>query len=96
MTGANPLASIESYVGHIDLVHARDATAGLPDRSDGGARLGRETAIGEGDVDLVGLFEALRSADYRSGYIVRRTDTANPARDVSLAREALARYLVTR
>jgi sugar phosphate isomerase/epimerase len=96
MTGANPLASIDSYIEQIDLVHARDGTAGLPERADGGTRLGHETPFGEGDVDLVGLFDALRAAEYRSGYVVRRADSANPARELSLARDALARYLSSR
>ena len=51
------------------------------------------TPLGEGEVDLRGIVEVLRDADYGGPYILRRTDTANPAADLSRDRDALSRLL---
>lgn len=87
MAGANPVASIERYVGQIILMHARDGTSGLAEHS------GRETPLGEGDVDLQGLLAVLEMAEYRGPYVLRRTDSQNPAIDLAAAREHLERLL---
>ena len=87
MAGANPVASIEQYVGQVILMHARDGTSGLAEHS------GRETPLGEGDVDLPGLLAVLEVAEYRGPYVLRRTDSQNPAADLAAAREHLKRLL---
>lgn len=87
MAGANPVASIEQYVGQVILMHARDGTSGLAEHS------GRETPLGEGDVDLPGLLAVLEVAEYRGPYVLRRTDSRNPAADLAAAREHLKRLL---
>ncbi|GAG18117.1 unnamed protein product, partial [marine sediment metagenome] len=59
MTGANPLSRIEQFVEQVALLHARDSTAGLAERT------GHETRLGEGEVDLVGVLAVLDAAEYR-------------------------------
>ena len=87
MHGANPFDSIDRFVEQIKLLHVRDATAGLSERT------GHETRVGEGEVDLVGLLAVLDAADYPGPYIIRRIDSNNPAQDIQDAREALKRIL---
>ena len=70
--------------GSLSLVHARDGTAGS---HQGG---GSETRLGEGEVDLTGLFEALRTVEYAGTYIARRLNTASPAEDLVSARDFLS------
>jgi sugar phosphate isomerase/epimerase len=83
MAGANPLASFEQIAEHVRLLHARDATAGFPDRP------GHETRLGAGEVDLSRILMLLDAADYAGPYILRRTDSATPAQDLADARAAL-------
>ncbi|MBI3835006.1 MAG: sugar phosphate isomerase/epimerase [Planctomycetes bacterium] len=85
--GVNPLADIEKFVQHISHFHARDATAGLPDRP------GTETRLGEGEVDLTGCLMVLHAAEYRGAYILRRTASARPIEDLLAARDALKRRI---
>ena len=91
MTGANPMASFEQYVEHVALFHARDATAGFSDPQGGEPRLGCETALGDGDVDLVGVLDVLREADYHGACVVRRYNATNPRAELIAARETLRR-----
>ena len=93
MTGANPLAAIERFIEQVSLFHARDATAGFSDPHGGEPRLGHETALGEGDVDLVGVIEVLREAEYRGPYILRRKSAEDPVRALVTARDTLRRLL---
>ncbi len=87
MNGANPLSGIDRYVEQISLMHARDGTAG---RADGA---GRETPLGEGDVDMVGLLAALSAADYPGPYILRSADSQDPVADIQRARGTLTGWL---
>ena len=87
MTGGDPLAGFEYLADGVRLVHVRDATAG------GGDQEGHETALGEGDVDLVGLVSVLDVADYPGPYILRRKDSRDPAGDLAQARDVFARLL---
>ncbi|MFH1108304.1 MAG: sugar phosphate isomerase/epimerase family protein [Planctomycetota bacterium] len=89
MSGVNPLSAVERLPDRIALLHARDATAGLSDRP------GRETQLGEGDVDFVGLLSLLEAAQYRGPYIVRRYDSPHPIADLQAARDTIARALQT-
>ncbi|MGB2987969.1 MAG: sugar phosphate isomerase/epimerase family protein [Phycisphaerae bacterium] len=87
MTGANPMSVIERFPDQIALMHARDAAAGLAERA------GRETRLGEGEVDLIGILAALSAAEYTGPYILRRTDSQNPTADIENARDVLRRLL---
>lgn len=93
MTGANPLESIERFIEQVTLVHARDATAGFSDPQGGEPRLGHETALGDGDVDLVGVLGVLREAEYRGAYILRRIEARDPQAELIAARAALESLL---
>ena len=87
MTGANPLSDVERYAPSIAHFHVRDATAGLPDRP------GHETALGEGDVDLMGCLMVLQAADYRGAHILRRTESPRPVEDLLAAKKKLEQLL---
>jgi len=87
MHGVNPIASFEELADHIDLVYARDGTAGSDERS------GHETPLGEGEVDLIAVLACLSAADYRGPYILRCTASASPESDLQFAREELTRLL---
>lgn len=87
MVGANPLSVIQKLPEQIALAYARDGTAGLTDRA------GRETRLGEGEVDLPSVLALLDAAEYAGPYILRRTDSANPASDLTSARDVLERLL---
>lgn len=93
MTGGNPLAGVERWIEQLALVHARDATAGAIDRATGEGHAGRETRLGEGDVDFVGLLQALRDADYHEPLIVRRADARSPVEDIAHDRDVLTQWL---
>ncbi len=89
MNGVNPLDAVARFADRVALLHARDATAGLTDRQ------GRETRLGEGEVDLAGILAVLEAAEYRGAYIVRRHDTPHPIAELYEARETLAREFRT-
>lgn len=87
MAGANPLSLIQQFPEDIALLHVRDGVAGLPDRP------GSETRFGEGEVDFVSLMALLSAVEFNGPCILRRTDSTNPAADLTLARDALRRLL---
>lgn len=87
MHGVNPLAVIDRFPENIVLMHARDGTVAQP----GGT--GHETPLGEGAVDLIGVIGRLESLDYRGPYIIRRTSSQQPIRDIQADRETLIRLL---
>jgi sugar phosphate isomerase/epimerase len=87
MAGANPLASFEQIAEQVRLFHARDATAGFPDRP------GHETRLGAGEVDLSRILMLLDAADYAGPYILRRADSTTPAQDLAEARTTLLREM---
>ncbi len=76
MCGANPLNQFDQWATRVALVHARDATAGDQ------WRVGRETSLGEGEVDIRGVLIALADSEYHGDYIVRRMDAPSPVRDL--------------
>ena len=90
MAGASPIAAFDKIADHVRLFHARDATAGFPDRP------GRETRLGAGEVDLATLLALLDAAEYSGPYILRRVDSVTPAQDLAEARGALQRELNAR
>lgn len=85
--GVNPLASVETWIGHAAMLHARDGTAGLDEHA------GSETPLGAGDVDIVGLLAVLDAGDVPGPYILRRTDSTSPVADISDGRDTLCRLL---
>lgn len=87
MSGTNPLAGIERYIGQISLMHARDATTGRADCQ------GHETPLGEGEVNLLGLLAVMSAAEYAGPYILRRADSQNPVADIEQARGILSGWL---
>lgn len=87
MVGTDPSALIAALPEQVTLVHARDATAGLGDRA------GRETRLGEGEVDLAGLMQLLRAAEYPGPYLLRRIESLTPVEDLREARKLLQSIL---
>lgn len=87
MSGIDPLGSIDRFVSRVSLVYARDGTVGSSEQA------GRETRLGEGEVDLVGLLSWLGAAEYSGPFILRRSDSANPPADLADARDVLGRML---
>lgn len=87
MHGIDPLSSFDTLAPHLGLAYARDATAGSPERS------GRETILGDGDVDLVGFLATLCSADYSGTLVLRRTDALSPAEELVDSRDRLRRIM---
>ena len=87
MRGVSPLNAIERYAEHITLFHARDALAGGAEHS------GQETGLGEGEVDLLGVLEFLRSLEYGGPYILRRADGPQPVDELLAGRDVLSREL---
>lgn len=83
MHGVNPLGILEFLPQDVVLFHARDAIAGSADRA------GAEAALGEGEVDLIGVLACLDAADYRGPYMLRRTTASDPARELAQARDRL-------
>jgi sugar phosphate isomerase/epimerase len=87
MTGADPLKAIERLADLLSLFHVRDATAGLAERP------GKETPLGEGEIDVIGLMSVLAAGPFRGPYILRRTDSARPMADLRAARDYVRREL---
>jgi sugar phosphate isomerase/epimerase len=87
MQGVNPLASVEQWIEHTVMLHARDGTAGLDEHA------GHETLLGQGDVDLIGVLAVLDTADVPGPYILRRTDATSPIADLADARDTLEKLL---
>jgi len=87
MQGGNPMALIARFGREVRLVHARDATAGLPGQP------GYETKFGEGEVDLIGLAQALRDLDFHGPIIARRYDAADPQSELLAASAYLGKLL---
>jgi len=87
MQGVNPLASVEQWIGHTAMLHARDGTAGLDEHA------GHETPLGQGDVDWIGILAVLDAAEVPGPYILRRTDSTSPVTDLADARDTLKQLL---
>ncbi|MCC7292449.1 MAG: sugar phosphate isomerase/epimerase [Phycisphaerales bacterium] len=83
MSGNDPSKLLSALPQEIVLSHARDATAGGPQRS------GVETALGEGDLDWLGHLMLLEAAGYHGPHIVRRTSSQRPAHDLAAAQAYL-------
>jgi sugar phosphate isomerase/epimerase len=87
MVGVNPLPIVERFADRLALVHARDATTGSPRGA------GRETLIGEGDIDFERLYDLLDAADYHGAHIIRRLESHQPFADLVAARAKVLELL---
>ncbi len=88
--GLEALSGIGPLAGHIILAYVRDAIAGRGSANGGGRTpLGRETALGEGELDLAEYLGALQEASYFGALIVRRQHAANPVAELRRAREVV-------
>lgn len=86
-SGVDPMALLRCVPRQVALLHARDGTAGSAETS------GRETRLGEGDVDWMGVLTLLDAAEYRGSYILRRTEAVDPMADLNHGREVIERLL---
>lgn len=68
----DPLEAVAALAGKIAHVHAHDCRRG------GASRASAEVPLGHGDVDWLGLTEALREAEYR-GWVVVERERGTPA-----------------
>ena len=87
MSGVSPLEIVQRFAQGIALVHARDGSAGGADHS------GRETRLGEGDVDFETVLASLEAAQYRGAYILRRTDSQTPSKDLQEGLDRLRKIM---
>ena len=93
--GSDPIASIQAWGGRVDYVHIKDVRLDVvrqvvAERADvlEGWRRGMFCELGEGDVDLLAFFAALRDVGY-DGWIVVEQDRI-PRPDEELAEAAAA------
>lgn len=90
LSGFAAFSGIGPLAGQIVLAYVRDAIAGRESRgTDFRASQGRETALGEGEVDLPRYVAALHEAGYFGPQIVRRLHASNPLVELGKARETL-------
>ncbi len=86
--GFEALSGIGPLADQIVLAYVRDAIAGRGSQSGGGrAPLGRETPLGEGELNLEEYVAALHAAGYFGPLIVRRQHAQNPVAELGQARE---------
>lgn len=81
--GFDPIAGLEPVADRILIARVRDAVAGTAQRP------GRETALGEGQIDLAGYLAGLDQAGYRGGPFLRRTQARDPMAELADARRRL-------
>jgi len=87
MDGYDPIAGLEPLADRILIARARNAVAGTSQRP------GRETALGEGQMDLAEYLAGLDQAGYRRGPFLRRTQALDPAAELADARRRLEAML---
>ena len=87
LNGHEPLTSLASLRGLVDLAHARDARAA---RSAAGAI---EVAVGAGDVEWLGLLGSLEAIGFAGSLLVERTTGADRPGDVAAGVKFLRRYV---
>lgn len=86
MAGMNPLSLIERAPERIVLAHVRDATVGR------GENAGHETRLGEGEVDLIGFFQALRDIDFPGPLIVRCSNRDSATHDLLIGKHFVEQH----
>lgn len=85
--GFDPLAGVDALAERIRLARVRDALAGAGDRP------GRETAVGQGQIDLPAYLAALDQAGYRGTAFLRRSQADRPVEGWADARHKLESWL---
>ncbi len=85
--GYSPLSGVEPLADRILIARVRDALAGSSDRP------GRETRLGEGELDLAEYVAALDQAGYHNTAFVRRVRSERPFEDLADARARLESLL---
>ncbi len=83
MDGIDPLASIETFANEIALAYMRDAQRGSA------AQPGRETNLGEGQLNLPTYLAQLEAAGYHGPLVVHRSQSANPLADLRACKSYL-------
>ncbi len=81
--GFEAAAGFEPLADRIFTAHVRDAVAGLVDRP------GRETPLGQGEVDLAEVLAGLEQAGYRAAPYIRRSGAERPLDDLADAKRRL-------
>ncbi len=87
--GYDPLAGVSPLADRILIARIRDATPGTSDFADADNRPGRETPLGEGQLDLPEYLAALDQAGYRRVPFLRRTQSDQPLRELAEARDRI-------
>lgn len=85
--GMDPLAGVAPLADRIVIARIRDAVGGT------GQRAGRETAIGQGQLDVPAYLGALEEAGYRSIPFLRRTQSEHPIQELVEAKRRLGSLL---
>lgn len=81
--GFDPLSGVEPLADRILVARARDAVAGT------GQNPGRETPLGQGQVDFAEYLAALDQAGHRSAPFIRRTQSPAPLQEIADAKARL-------
>lgn len=89
MQGSDPLQAVATLANDIVLARVRDGLVGSADRH------GRETPVGEGQVNLIEYLAALEGADYAGPATVRRTDTDRPIDELAAAKAYIESLQIT-
>lgn len=84
MGGHDPYAGVGPLADRILSARVRDGMAGS------GSRPGRETPVGEGQIDFAVYLAMLDQAGFRGTPFIRRTEAVDPARELAAARERIA------
>lgn len=88
MEGHDPHRIADALPGRVHVVRARDATAGTATAS------GRETAMGEGALDIPVFVASLFEAGFKGDMIVSRSDSMRPEQDLAAAGRVLKTFLM--
>lgn len=87
MEGNDPHRIADDLAGRVHMVRARDATFGTSSAS------GRETAMGEGALDIPLFLASLHEAGFSGDIVVSRSESSRPAQDLLAAGECIRRHL---
>jgi len=85
--GFDPLSGVNPLADKILIARVRDAFAGFSQRP------GRETAIGQGQIDFAEYLAALDQAGYRSTAFLRRTQSERPLEEMAQAKQKIESLL---
>ncbi len=89
MSGQNPGEVLIQSPDQVVLSHLRDGTSGSSEYA------GAETALGEGEVDVMGHLMLLEAGEYHGPHIVRRRRSDHPEADLRAAKAYIEELLAT-